>query len=201
MRTTDNILKRSALATHVIRAFAQELGAGTELASALWSTKVLEARILATMIADPLRITDEEVERWVREFDGWPVCDSACIVLFSKTPFAWRKVRERSHRKPEFERCAVLLAALAVHDKAAADGQFRSTFLLIWRAAGDKRYFVKKAVNWALHQIGKRNDALREAAIAAAQSLVATQSRSARWIGRDTLSKLRPEIPSDPTMS
>jgi 3-methyladenine DNA glycosylase AlkD len=207
MRQTDDILKRlraagseantAGVATHVIRAFAQELGADTELASALWSTKVLEARILATMIADPLRITDEEVERWVREFDGWSVCDSACIVLFSKTPFAWRKVREWSYRKPEFERRAafVLLVALAVHDKEATDGQFRSALLLIWRAAGDKRYFVKKAVNWALHQIGKRNDALREAAIAVAQSLIATQSRSARWIGRDTLSKLRPENP------
>src|ERR1022692_3697564 len=161
--------------------------------SALWSTNVLEARMLATMIADPLQIPEEEVERWVREFDCWSVCDSACIGLLWKTPFAWRKVREWSRREPEYERRAAfaLLAGLAVHDKKASDKQFRAALRLISKAAGDERNFVKKAVNWALRQIGKRNTGLREAAIDTAESLIATESRSARWIGHDALRELR----------
>ena len=186
--------KPTASPLPVIRSIAKELGRGTELASALWSTNVLEARILATMIADPLQIPEEEeVERWVREFDCWPVCDSACIALLWKTPFAWRKVREWSRREPEYERRAAfaLLAALAVHDKKATDKQFRSALRLISKAAGDERNFVNKAVNWALRQIGKRNAELREAAIEMAESLIATESRSARWIGHDALRELR----------
>ena len=185
--------KAYGVATHVIRSIAKELGRSTELASALWSTNVLEARMLATMIADPLQIPEEEVERWVREFDCWSVCDSACIGLLWKTPFAWRKVREWSRREPEYERRAAfaLLAGLAVHDKKASDKQFRAALRLISKAAGDERNFVKKAVNWALRQIGKRNTGLREAAIDTAESLIATESRSARWIGHDALRELR----------
>jgi 3-methyladenine DNA glycosylase AlkD len=192
--------KAYGVATPVIRSIARELGRDIrddvrkmELASALWSANVLEARMLATMIADPLQIAEEEVERWVREFDCWSVCDSACICLLWKTPFAWRKVREWSRREPEFERRAAfaLLAGLAVHDKQATDKQFRAALRLISKAAGDERNFVKKAVNWALRQIGKRNPALREAAIEVAELLSATDSRSARWIGRDALRELR----------
>jgi 3-methyladenine DNA glycosylase AlkD len=185
--------KAYGVATPVIRSIAKDLGRNPELASALWSTKVLEARMLATMIADPLQIPEEEVERWAREFDCWSVCDSACIGLLWKTPFAWRKVREWSRRKPEYERRAAfaLLAGLAVHDKKAPDKQFHAALRLISKAAGDDRNFVKKAVNWALRQIGKRNPELREAAIEIAESLIATDSRSARWIGRDALRELR----------
>ena len=185
--------KAYGVATPTIRSIARELGRNPKLASALWSTNVLEARILATMIADPAEIPEEEVERWVREFDCWSVCDSACIGLLWKTPFAWRKVREWSRREPEYERRAAfaLLAGLAVHDKQATDKQFRAALRLISKAAGDERNFVKKAVNWALRQIGKRNAELREAAIEVAESLIATESRSARWIGRDALRELR----------
>lgn len=185
--------KAYGVATPVIRSIAKELGRNTELASALWSTNVLEARMLASMIADPLQIPEEEIERWVREFDCWPVCDAACIALLWKTPFAWRKVREWSRREPEYERRAAfaLLAGLAVHDKRATDKQFRAAVRLISKAAGDERNFVKKAVNWALRQIGKRNASLREAAIQVAESLIATESRSARWIGHDALRELR----------
>jgi 3-methyladenine DNA glycosylase AlkD len=185
--------KAYGVATPVIRSIARELGRNTKLASALWSTNVLEARMLATMIADPAQIPEEEVERWVREFDCWSVCDSACIGLLWKTPFAWRKVREWSRREPEYERRAAfaLLAGLAVHDKKAAGKQFRAALRLISKAAIDERNFVKKAVNWALRQIGKRNAELREAAIEIAESLIATESRSARWIGRDAVRELR----------
>ena len=185
--------KAYGVATPVMRSIAKDLSRDTELASALWSTGVLEARIVATMIADPLVIPEVEVERWVRDFDCWSVCDSACIGLLWKTPFAWRKMREWSRRKPEYERRAAfaLLAGLAVHDKKATDPRFRVALRLIARAATDDRNYVKKAVNWALRQIGKRNAALREDAIAMAKSLIDTESRSARWIGHDALRELR----------
>jgi 3-methyladenine DNA glycosylase AlkD len=186
-------VKAYGVATPVTRSIAKELGRDMELASALWSTNVLEARMLAAMIADPMQISEHEVERWVGEFDCWSVCDSACIALLWKTPYAWRKVREWSSRKPEYERRAAfaLLAGLAVHDKKASDRQFRSALRLISNAATDDRNFVKKAVNWALRQIGKRNPGLRESAIEVAESLIATESRSARWIGHDALRELR----------
>jgi 3-methyladenine DNA glycosylase AlkD len=185
--------KAYGVATPTIRAIAKDLRGDTELASALWSTNVLEARMLATMIADPLAIPEQEVERWVRELDCWSVCDSACICLLWKTPFAWRKVRDWSRRQPEYERRAAfaLLAGLAVHDKKATDKQFRAALRLVTKAATDDRNFVKKAVNWALRQIGKRNAALCVAAIEVAESLIATESRSARWIGHDALRELR----------
>jgi 3-methyladenine DNA glycosylase AlkD len=148
------------VATPTIRAIAKGIRRNPELASALWSTGVLEARMLATMIANPLELPEEDVERWVRDFDCWPVCDS-------------------------------LLAGLAVHDKKANDQQFRGALGLIAKAATDDLNFVKKAVNWALRQIGKRNRELREAAIQVAESLIATDSRPARWIGRDALRELR----------
>lgn len=185
--------KAYGVAAPVIRSIAKELGRSTELASSLWSTGVLEARGVAALIADPQQIPEEEVERWVREFDCWAVCDSACLALLWKTPFAWRKVREWSRREPEYERRAAfaLLAALAVHDKKAADKQFHAALKLISKAAHDERNFVKKAVNWALRQIGKRNPELREAAIEIAESLTVSESRSARWIGRGALRELR----------
>ncbi len=186
--------KAFGVATPVTRAIAKEIGHDTELASALWSTGVLEARMIAAMIADPREITEAEVERWVREFDCWSVCDSACIGLLWRTPFAWRKVREWSKREPEYERRAAfaLLAALAVHDKKATDRQFVTTLDFILKAADDDRNYVKKAVNWALRQIGKRNAALRGEAIEVAEALAKSESRSARWIGHDALRELRP---------
>ena len=184
--------KAYGVATPVIRAIAKDHRHNPQLASALWSTGVLEARILASMIADPQQIPETEVERWVRDFDCWSVCDAACIAMLWKTPFAWRKVREWSRREPEYERRAAfaLLAALAVHDKKAADKQFLSALRLVRKAAVDDRNFVKKAVNWALRQIGKRNAALRESAIEVAEALIATESRAARWIGHDALREL-----------
>jgi len=166
--------KAFGVAMPAIRAIAKELRWNTELASALWSTNVLEARILATMIAEPEEIAEDEVERWVREFDCWALCDSACIGMLWKTPYAWRKVREWSRRKPEYERRAgfALLAALAVHDKHATDRQFRSALSLISKASRDERNYVKKSVNWALRQIGKRNARLRPAAIHQAEILL-----------------------------
>jgi len=184
--------KAYGVATPVIRAIARDHRHDPDLAPALWSTGVLEARCIAALIADPQRIAEAEIERWVREFDCWSVCDSACLALLWRTPFAWRKVREWSRRKPEYERRAAfaLLAALAVHDKTAADKQFVSALNLVRRASTDERNYVKKAVNWALRQVGKRNPALREAAIHVAEDLIASESRAARWIGHDALREL-----------
>lgn len=185
--------KAYGVPTPVMRAIAKELGKDNALAADLWSSNVLEARMVATMIADPLLVAESEIERWISGFDCWSVCDSACMGLLWKTPFAWRKVREWSARKPEYERRAAfaLLAGLAVHDKKATDRQFRSALRLIVKVSRDDRNYVKKAVNWALRQIGKRNPALCEDAIHVAESLAASPSRSARWIGHDALRELR----------
>lgn len=181
------------VATPVIRAMARDLRGNPELAPALWSTGVLEARALACMIADAQQIPEEEVERWVRDFDCWAVCDSACIGMLWKTPFAWRKVGEWARREPEYERRAAfaLLAALAVHDRKATNKQFLAALRLVRKASTDERNYVKKAVNWALRQIGKRNQELCAAAIAVAEELAVSQSRTARWIGHDALRELR----------
>lgn len=185
--------KAYGVATPAIRSMARELGCNQALASSLWLSGVLEARILAALIADPAAITEEEVERWVGDFDSWGVCDAACLALFWKTPFAWRKVREWSRREPEYERRAAfaLLAVLAVHDKTASDARFHAGLRLVVKAATDERNFVKKAVNWALRQIGKRNAALHAAAMQVAADLAASESRAARWIGHDALRELR----------
>jgi len=182
------------VATPVIRSIARDLRHYPDLAPALWATGVHEARVLAALIADPRRISEAEVETWVRQFDSWAVCDSACLSLLWNTPFAWRKVREWSASDAEYVKRAAfaLIAALAVHDKQAPDGKFRAALRLIRKASTDERNFVKKAVNWALRQIGKRNPALRASAIQTATSLAASPSRSARWIAAGALRELRP---------
>ncbi len=179
--------------TPALRALAREIRRNQAAAEALWACGIHDARILATLVADPDRLTESLVEAWARDFDSWSVCDSACVHLLWKTPFAWRKVRAWAHAEPEYTRRAAfaLLAALAVHDKTAPDSRFRAAFRLIRKAASDERNFVKKAVNWALRQIGKRNGALREDAMKLAEELRASKSRSARWIGSDALRELR----------
>lgn len=180
--------------TPVLRKMARELGRDHDLSLQLWHSGILEARILATFIADPARITKRQMEAWVRTIDSWPVCD-ACMFLFDKTPFAYEKAHEWSRRKREFEKRAAfaLMAALASHDKAAPDARFVEFLPLIERAADDGRNFVRKAVNWALRGIGKRNTRLNRAAIACAKRIRAIDSRAARWIAADALRELQSE--------
>lgn len=162
------------------------------LALALWKTGVHEARILASLVDDPRQVTAAQMDVWARDVRSWDLCDQVCNNLFNRTPHAWRKAMQWSWRRPEFVRRAgyVLMATLAVHDKNASDADFEPCFDAIRRGATDERKFVKKAVNWALRQIGKRNATLRARAIAVARELEALNTPAARWIARDALREL-----------
>ena len=178
-----------------LRGMAKKIGKDHALAGELWDSGIHEARILACLIDDPRKVTSEQMEVWVADIDSWDVCDQCCSNLFDKTPFAWEKAVEWSGREEEFVKRAgfVLMAALAVHDKKAGDERFFPFFPLIIREAGDERNFVRKAVNWALRQLGKRNTRLHRKAIEVAEELAGTVSRSARWIGKDALRELTRE--------
>ena len=171
---------------------AKELGRSHELALALWATDRYEARMLAVFVDEPARVTAAQMDRWCRDFDSWAICDTACLHLFDRTPFAWDKVAQWSRRRDEFVRRAAfaLLAALAVHDKRTGDEPFARGLVLIERAAEDERNFVKKGVNWALRAIGGRSRALNAEATAVAGRLAASGIASARWVGRDALRQL-----------
>lgn len=179
----------------VLRAMAREIGRDHGLALALWATAVHEARILACLVADP-RLADESLaEAWVAEIDNWDLCDQCCLNLFDRLPFAWAKAAEWAGREEEFTRRAgfALMAVLAVHDKKAPDARFLEFLPLVERHAEDSRNFVKKAASWALRSMGKRNAALREAAMETARRLMARDDKTARWIGRDALKELERE--------
>lgn len=176
-----------------IRALAKELGTDHGLALSLWRTQVHEARILASMVADPQRVTERQMESWVRGIDSWDVCDQVCGNLFDRTPFARAKSIEWAGREQEFVKRAsfAIMAWRAVHDRDAKDHDFLELLPIIEREASDPRNFVKKAVSWALRQIGKRNRALNRAAAAAAGRLAEDgASPAARWVGRDAFREL-----------
>jgi 3-methyladenine DNA glycosylase AlkD len=175
-----------------LRGIARHAGKDHRLAQELWRSDIHEARILAALVDDPAHVTDAQMERWVKDFDSWDVCDQVCSNLFDQTKSAHRKAVQWSRRDEEFVKRAgfALMAALAVHDKAASDAAFRKFLPLIRRAATDERNFVKKAVNWALRQIGKRNAALNRAAIATAREIQHIDAKAARWIAADALREL-----------
>jgi len=177
----------------VIRGLAKKAGRSHELAAELWESGIHEARILAALMDEPARVTRRQMDRWVRDLDSWDVCDQVCSNLFRNTPFAFRKAAEWARAKPEFVRRAgfSLMAGLAVKAKDASDQQFEAFFPLIAEAAVDDRNMVRKAVNWALRQIGKRNPNLRKLAIARAEEVRNLDSRAARWIASDALRELR----------
>ncbi len=175
-----------------LRALARKLGRNQQLSLRLWKTGYLESRILAALIGDPRLVTRSQMNSWVRDFDNWAVCDSCCGVLFDKTPFARQHAVLWAALKAEFVRRAgfVLMATLAVHDKELPDAAFLRFFPLIKRRSTDERNFVKKGVNWALRQIGKRNLSLNRKAIRLARELVQKKSAASRWIGSDALREL-----------
>jgi 3-methyladenine DNA glycosylase AlkD len=176
-----------------IRLLARQAGRSHALAAELWASGVHEARILATIVDQPALVTRRQMNQWAREFDSWDVCDQACLNLFRYTPYAWTKAAEWSGAKREFVRRAgfALMAGLAVKAKDAPDEQFEALLPVITGAATDPRNMVKKAVNWALRSIGKRNAHLRRAAIAAAENIRTLDSPAARWIASDALRELR----------
>jgi len=178
-----------------LRKVAREIGRDHALALALWDTDIHEARILASIVDDPRAVTEEQMERWVADFDSWDLCDQCCSNLFAKTPFAFHKAQEWAGREAEFEKRAgfALMAALAVHGKTASDTHYLPFLEIIKREATDERNFVKKAVNWALRQVGKRDVWLNRAAIETAREVAALPSRSARWIAADALRELMGE--------
>lgn len=175
-----------------LRQLAKELRKDHDLADLLWRTGVHDARILAALIDDPTLVTPRQMDRWAKDFDTWAVCDSACGYLFDKTPYAWDKAVEWIEREEEYVRRAgfVLMAALAVHDKKAPNERFEAFLSLIESHATDERNFVKKAVNWALRQIGKRNLHLNALAIRAGERIRRIDSKAARWIAADALREL-----------
>jgi len=175
-----------------MRKIAKEAGKDHRLALDLWKTGIPEARIVAAMVDEPAKLTDGQMEEWVKDLNSWDVCDQVCMNLFEKTPLAWGKIREWSEREEEFVRRAAfaLLACLAWHDKEAEDDRFIQLLPAIQRAATDERNMVKKAVNWALRNIGKRTPNLNQAAITAARQIQQMDGRAARWIAADAIREL-----------
>jgi len=175
-----------------LRGMAKEIGNDHHLAQQLWSSGVHEVRILAGFIDDPEMVTEAQMESWVKDFDSWDICDQCCSNLFDRTQFAHRKAVEWSRREEEFMKRAgfVLMAALAVHDEKARDQDFMKFLPLIVSESVDERNFVKKAVNWALRQIGKRNRNLNRKAIKTAREIQKLKSKSAKWIASDTIREL-----------
>lgn len=176
----------------VLRKMAKELGKDHRLALDLWKTGITEARILAGMIDDPQKVTAEQLEDWVKDFNSWDVCDQVCMNLFEKTSLARQKIVAWSRREEEFvKRTAfTLIACLAWHDKKAEDETFIGFFPIIKSGAADQRNFVKKAVNWALRNIGKRNINLQREAIKTAKEISGMDSKAACWIASDAIREL-----------
>jgi 3-methyladenine DNA glycosylase AlkD len=175
-----------------VQAVAKRYRYDHALAEALWRTDLYDARMLACYIDDPALVDAAQMERWIRSVDNWAHCDTPCFVLFDRTPHAWKKVDAWAGRSGEFVRrgAFALLASLTVHDKQAGDEPFLRGLQHIEAAAGDERNFVRKAVNWALRSIGKRNATLHAAAVAVAQRLAAKKDVTPRWIGKDALREL-----------
>ena len=199
-RTRDEMAPRYGI--HTSKAFgvtmanmkvlARRLGRNHDLAAALWDTGWYEARMVASFVDEPERVTPAQMDRWCRDFDNWGICDTVCFALFDRTPYAWHKVARWSGRRDEFVKRAAfaLLWSLTVHDKHAGDEPFARGLLLVERAASDERHFVKKSVNMALRAIGKRNRALNAAAVTVARRLADSPQAAARWVGKDALREL-----------
>jgi 3-methyladenine DNA glycosylase AlkD len=188
----ENIL---GISIPTLRGLARGIGKDHALAQELWSSGIHEARILASMIDDPKTVTEEQMEAWVKDFDSWDVCDQCCMNLFEKTEFAYQKCVEWSSRRDEFVKRAgfALMARLAVSDKRAGDEEFMKFLPIIKRESVDDRNYVRKAVNWSLRQIGKRNRSLNRAATMTAKEIQKIDSKSARWIASDALRELTSE--------
>ena len=203
-----NVENAFGVSIYVLRPIAKRLGTDHKLALSLWKTGNHEARLLACFVDDPALVTERQLEAWAADFDSWDICDQATTSLFDLTAFGWTKAVEWAGRREEWVKRAgfALMAGLAVHDKAASDKAFLALLPIIERGAWDERNFVKKAVNWALRNIGKRNRALNAAAIACAERIRDAanaraagprggdpETRAARWVAADALRELTNE--------
>lgn len=178
-----------------LRGYARTLGRDEELAAELWDSGVHEARLLATMVAEPALVTEMQVDAWIRDVDSWDLCDGLCGNLVDRTPFALDKVVEWTARDEEFVKRAgfALIAWMAVHRKDLNDECFEAFLPTIREGSTDERNYVKKAVNWALRQIGKRSEGLNRRSIETARDIQRMDSRAARWIATDALRELTSE--------
>ncbi len=179
----------------VLRQIAKEAGKDHGLAQKLWKAGYRETRILASMIDEPEKVTEAQVDLWVKQFEYWEICDQCCMNLFKLLPFAYDKAKGWARSDKEYTKRAgfALIACLAWSDKEARDEQLESFFPIIKKGSTDERPIVKKAVNWALRQIGKRNRNLNKKAITLAEELMKSDSKAARWVASDALRELRSE--------
>ena len=176
-----------------IRRIAKETGKNHQLALELWKTGIAEARILAGMVDEPEKVTEQQMDDWVEDVDSWDIGDQTCMNLFEKSPLAWKKIAEWSQRPEEFvKRTAYgLLACLAWHSKTATDTQFTQFFPVIAHGAQDERSSIKKAVSWALRNIGKRNQNLNKESIKLAEEIRKSNTKPTKWISSDATRELQ----------
>ncbi len=180
---------------YILRPIAKKIGLNHDLALKLWNSGIHDARLLACFIDDPKKVTKKQMNSWAKDFDSWDVCDQVCTSLFDKTSHAWEKAYEWSEREEEFVKRAAfsLVAGLSVHDKKTCDEKFEKFMLVITKHANDERNYVKKAVNWALRNIGKRNISLNKKAIKTAEELIKAKNKTAIWIAKNALKELKSE--------
>jgi 3-methyladenine DNA glycosylase AlkD len=187
-----SVEKAHGISTPDLHRLAKKIGKNHELANQLWESGIHEAKSLAAMIGDPAKVTAAQMDRWARTFDSWDIVDGACCYLFAYSTLAWKKAFSWSGRKEEFVKRAAfsLMAYLSYKDKSAPNEKFIRLLTIIRRESRDDRNFVKKSVNWALRNIGKRNRTLNRAAIRTARQIRALDSSTARWIAADAIREL-----------
>ena len=189
---TENNLGNSVT---TLRNYAKKIGKDHDLAVKLWDSGIRDARMVAACIEDPKTVSEEQIDRWVKDFDSWDICDHCCGHLFDKTPYAYKKAKEWTKKKEEFQKRAgfSLMAWLAVHDKKVDDSKFDEFLTIITIESTDERNYVKKAINWALRNIGKRNISINKRAIETAKKIQKFDSKTAKWIASDAIRELTSE--------
>jgi 3-methyladenine DNA glycosylase AlkD len=187
--------KRLGISMPELRKLGRSIGKDHKIALRLWATGIQDAMILAALVGDPLQVTEEQADSWVMDIHSWDVCDQLCMNLFEKIPFADKKIWEWSEREEEFVRrtAFAMIACIAWHDKKAPDSEMIKYFPVIKKGASDDRNYVKKAVSWALRNIGKRNLNLNQESIRLARKIKEEDSKAARWIASDVIRELESE--------
>ncbi len=187
-----NTKNNLGISVYILRTIAKKIGIDHDLALKLWDSGIHDARLLSCFIDDPEKVSIKQMDLWAKDFDSWDICDQACTSLFDRTAHAWRKAFEWVERDEEFVKRAgfSLIAGLSVHDRKASDEKFERFIPIIKKHAFDERNYVKKANNWALRNIGKRNINLNKKAIKTAEELLKTEDKTAVWIAKDALREL-----------